>query len=106
MSGVRRERERERSTSLPPGPTPPPPPFLPPSPLQRYSSLTCGALAVEGVDLVDTLAVVQAGADGALVRIDLAELSLVTWPISKGRTRREMDWLERDTVRIIFTLML
>lgn len=61
---------------MPPGPTP-----SPPSPLR---SLTCGALAEEGVGLVDTLAVVQAGAAGALVRIDLAEIPLVAWPISKG----------------------
>lgn len=39
---------------------------------------------MEGVDLVDTLAVVQAGAVGAFVRIDLAELPFVAWPISKG----------------------
>lgn len=44
---------------------------------------------MEGVDLVDTLAVVQAGAVGALVRIDLAELPLVAWPISKGGGGRE-----------------
>lgn len=71
---------------MPPGPTPPPhppsPSLLPP--LQQRGSLTCGALAVEAVDLVDTHAVVEAGAVGALVRIDLAELPLVTWPISKG----------------------
>lgn len=58
--------------------------FLPHPPLQQYGSLTCGALAVECVDLVDTLAVVQAGAVGALIRIDLTELPFVTWPISKG----------------------
>lgn len=43
--------QREESTSAPLGPAPPPPP-------QQYGSLTCGALALEGVDLVDTLAVV------------------------------------------------
>lgn len=70
--------QRGRSTSAPPcppGPAPPPPPPC---------RLTCGALAVEGVDPVDTLAVVQAGAVGALVHIDLAELPRVAWPISKG----------------------
>lgn len=51
--------------------------------LQRYGGLTCGALADESVDLVDALAVVQAGAAGTLVRIDLAELPLVAWPISE-----------------------
>lgn len=77
---------------MPPGLTPS---FLPsPPPLRRYGSLTCGALADESVDLVDALAVVEAGAGGALVRIDLAELSLVAWPISRrgagGRnTKRE-----------------
>lgn len=39
---------------------------------------------MEGVGLVDTLAAVHAGAVGALVRIDLAELPLVAWPISEG----------------------
>lgn len=78
------------------------PPFLPPPPRQQYGSLTCGALAAVGVDLVDTCAAVQAGAIGALVRIDLAELPPVTWPISKGGPGREMDWLDRDTVRSIF----
>lgn len=54
---------------------------------------------MEGVDLVDTLAAVQAGAVGALVRIDLAELPFVTWPISKGGPRgRRIE----DTVRSIF----
>lgn len=78
---IERERERARvsspslsSLTLPP-------------PLQQHGSLTCGALAVEGVDFVDTLAAVQAGAVGALVRIDLAELPLVAWPISKGGPR-------------------
>lgn len=84
-SEAQRDRERERNRPL--RPLPPTGPSLShfPSPLlQWYGSLTCGALAVEGVDLVDTLAVVQAGAVGALVRIDLAELPFVTWPISKG----------------------
>lgn len=86
-TGRQGERGREREIDLC-APCPPTGPsiyhFLPPPLLQRYGSLTCGALAVEGVDLVDTLAVVQAGAVGALVRIDLAELPFVTWPISKG----------------------
>lgn len=86
----RRETGREREIDLcapcpPQAPaSPTSPPHLPSPLLQWYGSLTCGALAVEGVDLVDTLAVVQAGAVGALVRIDLAELPFVTWPISKG----------------------
>lgn len=56
----------------------------PPTPLQQHGSLTCGALTVEGVDLVDTLAIVQAGAVGTFVCIDFAEFPFVTWPISKG----------------------
>jgi len=76
--GRERERERERKRERDR-------PLYPLAPrLPLCGSLTCGALAVEGVDLVDTVAVVQAGAVGALVRIDLAELPLVTWPISKG----------------------
>lgn len=47
--------------------------------LAEVSSEACGALAVEGVDLVDTLAVVQTGAVGALVCIDLTKLPLVAW---------------------------
>lgn len=47
--------------------------------LANVPSEACGALAVVGVDLVDTLAAVQAGAVGALVSIDLAEPPLVTW---------------------------
>jgi len=39
---------------------------------------TGGALAVELVDLVEAVAVVQAGAAGALVRVDLAVNPLVT----------------------------
>lgn len=89
---------RASSSASPPFLPPPPPP-----PRQRYGSLTCGALAAVGVDLVDTCAAVQAGAIGALVRIDLTELPPVTWPISKGGSGREMDWLDRDTVRSIFT---
>lgn len=58
--------------------------LLNPLPIPPFPHLTCGALAVEGVDLVDTPAVVHAGVVGALVRIDLAELPLVAWPISKG----------------------
>lgn len=64
-------------------------PTLPP--LQQYGSLTCGALAVEGIDLVNTCAAVQAGAVGALVRIDLAEFPCVTWPISMGGLERESE---------------
>lgn len=63
------------------------PPTLPPS--QQCSSLTCGALALEVIDLVNTCAAVQAGAVGALVRIDLAEFPGVTWPISMGGLERE-----------------
>lgn len=73
--------ETARSTPVPPGPRAPPT-LLHPH-WQRCGSLTCGALAEERVDLVDTLAVVQAGAVFALVRIDLAHLPLVAWPISK-----------------------
>lgn len=51
----------------------------PPSSRCDAPGLTCGALAVEGVDLVDTLPIVQAGVVGALVSIDLAEQSLVAF---------------------------
>lgn len=64
------------------------PPTAPP--LQQCGSLTCGALAVEGIDLVNTCAAVQAGAVRALVCIDLAELSCVTWPISMGGVGKRM----------------
>lgn len=76
--GNKAETDGKRWTSVPSWPR-----ALCPPPLQRYGSLTCGALAVESVGLVDTLAVVQAGAAGALVYIDLAELPLVAWPISE-----------------------
>lgn len=65
------------------------PPTLPP--LQQCASLTCGALAVEGIDLVNACAAVQAGAVRALVRIDLAEFPCVTWPISMGGLERESE---------------
>lgn len=87
LSGEQREHSGggERSTSPPSGPAPPS--LSSPIPLPRPGgSLTCGALAVEAVDLVDTLAAVEAGAVGALVRIDLAEFPLVTWPISQRET--------------------
>lgn len=48
-------------------------------------TLTCGALALKAVDLVDAHPIVQAGLAGALVGIDLAVDSLVacqlTWRI-------------------------
>lgn len=47
--------------------------------LAQIPSESCGALAVEGVDLVDAASVVEAGDAGALVGIDLAELALVAW---------------------------
>lgn len=65
------------------------PPTLPPS--QQCSSLTCGALAVKGIDLVDACAAVQAGAVGALVCIDLTEFPCVTWPISMGGLERDSE---------------
>lgn len=39
---------------------------------------TSGALAVELVDLVEAVAIVQAGAAGALIRVDLTVNPLVT----------------------------
>lgn len=51
----------------------------PPSDRRSVPGLTCGALTVEGVDLVNTFPIVQAGVVGALVRIDLAEQSLVAF---------------------------
>lgn len=48
---------------------------------------TGGALAVELVDLVEAVAVVQAGAAGTLVRVDLAVNPLVTC----GETRRTVS---------------
>lgn len=80
----------------------PPSPHLPlPSIncLPRYGSLTCGALAKEIVDLVDTLAVVQTGAVGALVCIDVTERPFVAWSISKGAPAARC-------MRSIFTLVL
>lgn len=65
------------------------PPTLPL--LQQCGSLTCGALAVEGIDLVNTFAAVQAGAVRALVCIDFAEFPCVTWPISMGGLERESE---------------
>lgn len=47
--------------------------------LAEVSGEACGALAKEIVDLVDTLAVVQTGAVGALVCIDVTERPFVAW---------------------------
>lgn len=38
-----------------------------------------GALAVEGIDFVDAFAVVEAGLAGTLIRVDMAEYTLVSW---------------------------
>lgn len=58
-------------------------PIIPPTP--NFHSVDSGTrhvltfrtLAVEGVDPVDALAIVQAGLAGALIRVDLAEDALV-----------------------------
>lgn len=52
---------------------------------------TGGALAVELVDLVEAVAVVQAGAAGTLVRVDLAVNPLVTC----GETRCTISAMSR-----------
>lgn len=49
---------------------------------------TSGALAVELVDLVEAVAVVQAGAAGTLVRVDLAVNPLVPCRETQHRQRR------------------
>lgn len=47
--------------------------------LAEVSGEACGALAEEIVDLVDTIAVVQTWAVGALICIDLTKLPFVPW---------------------------
>lgn len=81
LSAERRWRKIDLSALRPRAPS-----LIPDSPPRPCGSLTCGALAVEAVDLVDTLAAVEAGAVGTLVRIDLTEFPLVTWPISQRET--------------------
>lgn len=46
--------------------------------------LTCGALALVVVDLVDALPIVEAGHAIALISIDLAEDSLVPCQLAQG----------------------
>lgn len=41
------------------------------------AALTRGALALELIDLVQAVAIVQAGAAGALIRVDLAVHTLI-----------------------------
>lgn len=53
---------------------------------------------MEGVDLVDTLAVVQAGVVGALVRIQLAELALVALADQRG-TGTGGRWIVRQRLK-------
>lgn len=56
---------------------------------------TGGALAMELVDLVEAVAVVQAGAAGALVRVDLTVNPLVTC----GETQCTVSAVARDRHR-------
>lgn len=41
--------------------------------------LTFGALAVEGVDLVNALAIVETRLAGTLICVDVAEHTLISW---------------------------